>query len=87
MDLPFLLIDIAGWTGVLLVLVAYALVSLKRVAGDSPAYQLLNLSGAALILFNSFVYGAYPSVGINIAWIGIAMFTLIRNARLAVNIL
>lgn len=73
-----LLIDILGWTGVASLLIAYGLVSYKKLEGDSIAYQLLNLVGSALLILNSLYFGAYPSVGVNIAWIGIAIVTLIQ---------
>jgi hypothetical protein len=74
-----LLINVIGWTGVAALLVAYALVSMKKLAGDSVAYQLLNLVGSALLIVNSFYFGAYPSVGVNLAWIGIAIVALARG--------
>ena len=73
-----LVIDILGWTGVAALLLAYGLVSYKKLDGDSIAYQSLNLLGSALLILNSFYYGAYPSVGVNIAWIAIALLTLSR---------
>jgi hypothetical protein len=75
------LIDAAGWIGVAALLVAYVLVSAKKLAGDSTVYQLLNLLGAALLIVNSFYYGAYPSVSINVVWIGIAALTLARRKK------
>lgn len=73
-----LLSDIFGWVGAALLLGAYVLVSSKRLEGDSPTYQLLNLAGSALLIVNSAYYGAYPSVGVNVVWIGIAVFTIAR---------
>lgn len=73
-----LLSDIAGWIGAALLLGAYALVSTRKLDGDSVAYQLLNLLGSALMIVNSFYYGAYPSVGVNVVWIGIAVFSITR---------
>jgi len=73
------LIDIVGWIGVAALLIAYALVSTRRRAGDSTVYQLLNLLGSALLIVNSLYYGAYPSVGVNVAWIGIAIYALTRK--------
>ena len=73
-----LVIDILGWTGVAALLLAYGLVSYKKLDGDSIVYQSLNLLGSALLILNSFYYGAYPSVGVNIAWIAIALLTLTR---------
>jgi hypothetical protein len=76
-----LVIDILGWAGVAVLLLAYGLVSARRLDGDALAYQGLNLLGSALLILNSFYYGAYPSVGVNLAWIAIAIFTLARIAR------
>ena len=71
------MIDVGGWIGVALLLIAYALVSTRRLTGDSTIYQLLNIVGSVLLIINSFFYGAYPSVGINIAWIAIALAALL----------
>ena len=38
------MIDVGGWIGVALLLIAYALVSTRRLAGDSTIYQLLNVA-------------------------------------------
>ena len=73
------LIDIAGWIGVAALLIAYALVSTRRIEGDSVVYQLLNMTGGALLIVNSSYYRAYPSVGVNVAWIGIAIYALTRR--------
>lgn len=75
-----LLIDIIGWLGVAGLLTAYGLVSAKKLVGDSAVYQWLNLLGAGLLIVNSFYYGAFPSVGINVVWITIAVYTLISRA-------
>jgi len=72
-----LLVDVMGWIGVVVLLLAYALVSTKRMTGDSVGYQALNLVGAGLLVVNSFYYGAYPSVGVNVVWIGIAIYALV----------
>ncbi len=75
------LIDVAGWLGVVMVLAAYALVSARRIEGDALLYQALNIVGAALLIVNSFYYHAYPSVGVNIVWIGIGAYTLLRQKK------
>lgn len=76
-----LLIDITGWVGVALLLLAYALVSTRKVQGDSMTYQFLNMLGGTLLIVNSFHYKAFPSVGVNVAWIGIAIYSMIRTRR------
>ena len=74
-----LTIELLGWCGALLVLLAYALVSTRRVEGDSLRYQSLNVAGASLLLANTAYEGAYPSSFVNAIWIGIAIFALYRR--------
>ncbi|MCJ7585395.1 MAG: hypothetical protein MUO30_11595 [Anaerolineales bacterium] len=74
-----ILIDITGWLGVALLLAAYALVSSRMLEGDSVIYQVMNILGGILLVANSFYYRAMPSVGVNVAWIGIAIFALTRK--------
>ncbi len=71
-------IDILGWIGAIALLVAYALISAKRVEGDSRGYQLLNLVGSILLLLNTLFYGAYPSSFLNLFWMGVALYALRR---------
>jgi len=77
-----LLIDIMGWAGTILYLVAYALISLKKVEGDSNLYQGINILAGVLLITNSFSWRAYPSAALNVAWIGIAVFTLGRKCTI-----
>ncbi|MEW6029271.1 MAG: CBU_0592 family membrane protein [Chloroflexota bacterium] len=73
------LIDVLGWIGTALYLVAYALVSAKRVEGDSLLYQGMNILAGALLIVNTLYWKAYPSLGLNAAWIAIGLFTLGRK--------
>ncbi len=41
--------DAIGWVGAAALLVAYAMVSHKKLEGDSATYQLLNISGSLLL--------------------------------------
>jgi hypothetical protein len=75
------LIDITGWLGVALLLAAYVLVSTRKLEGDSVIYQVMNILGGLLLVTNSFYYHALPSVGVNVAWIGIAIFALTRKFK------
>ena len=73
------IIDIIGWIGTVLFLVAYALVSAKKVESDSWAYQGMNLIAGILLTINTLYLQAYPSAGLNIAWLLIAVVTLGRR--------
>jgi len=72
-------VDVVGWIGVVLLLAAYALVSNRKMEGDSLGYQAFNVLGAAFLIINSFYYGALPSVGVNVVWIGIAGYTIVKK--------
>jgi hypothetical protein len=75
------LINILGWGGTALLLLAYYLVSTRRMEGDSPVFQWMNIVGALMLICNSAYFGAYPSVGVNVAWVGIALLTLARRGQ------
>ncbi|MBI4731529.1 MAG: hypothetical protein HY781_05270 [Chloroflexi bacterium] len=72
-------IDLLGWIGAAAYLVAYTLVSTKKLAGDSPIFQGLNVLGGVLLVGNSAYYRVWPSVAVNAAWAGIAVFILGRH--------
>ena len=74
-----LLIDVIGWIGAVALLLAYGLVSTRKVQGDSGVYQVFNFIGAAFLMANSFFYGAFPSAAVNVVWISIAVFTVLRK--------
>ena len=46
----FHLFDLAGFIGVLLIVVAYLLLQLDKLPSSSPRYSLLNAGGALLII-------------------------------------
>lgn len=73
-----LVIDALGWIGTISYLIAYFLVSTKRLEGDAVSYQLMNLIGGILLTVNTFYYRSFPAVTVNAAWIGISLFALGR---------
>ena len=76
---PKLLIDILGWTGSILYLLAYALVSAKRTEGDSLLYQGMNIVAGVLLVIYTLYLGAYATTGLNAVWVAIGIFTLGRK--------
>ena len=76
-----MIVEIIGWSAAVLILVAYILLSLGRIAADSLAYQGLNIVGAAGFIVNSGINGAIPSAALNVIWLGIALFALHRIVR------
>jgi hypothetical protein len=72
-------INVLGWIGAAVLLLAYWLVSTQRTTGNSGMYQGMNLLGAIFVLANSLYYGAYPSVGVNAVWIAIGAYALAKH--------
>jgi len=68
--------NLVGWIGTGCIVLAYYLVSSKKVSGDSPKYQILNLVGAFGIIVNTFTQQAWPAMTLNIIWAIIALRTL-----------
>jgi hypothetical protein len=75
--------DVIGWVGAAALLVAYAMVSHKKLEADSATYQLLNISGSILLAANTIFYGSYPSTFVNLIWAGIAVFSIAMRNRVA----
>jgi hypothetical protein len=73
--------DAAGWLGAALLLIAYGLVSFKKMRPDSVIYQLMNAVGSALLIVNTGYYRAYPSAFVNVVWIIIAAVSFLRFRR------
>lgn len=74
-----LIIDTLGWTGSILYLLAYALVSAKKTEGDSILYQGINILAGALLVIYTLALGAYATTGLNMIWVIIGLATLGRK--------
>lgn len=73
------LIEIVGWVAAVIIVGAYALLSAGRLDGKSALYHALNIVGAAGFVLNSGYNGAFPSAALNVIWICIGMFGLVRS--------
>ena len=76
-----LIFDSLGWAGAFLLLLAYALVSFKRLAADSLAYQGMNVAASILLAINTIYHRAFPSSFVNIVWTFIAIFAILTVVR------
>jgi len=74
-------VEVAGWAAALLILGAYALLTAGKVTANSTLYQRMNVAGAAGFIINSGWNGAIPSAALNVVWLGIGSYALIRIAR------
>jgi hypothetical protein len=75
-------VDLSGWLAALLILGSYGLLSFGKIQARSPVYQLMNLIGALGFIINCAWNRAWPSVALNVVWVGIAIYALRRNRRL-----
>jgi hypothetical protein len=76
-----LIVDLIGWTGAGALLVAYGLVSFRKLGADSGRYQLLNALGSCCLIVNTAYYRAYPSAFVNVIWILIAILASMKARR------
>ena len=62
-------VEVAGWGGAILILLAYLLLSAGRLTGQSLVYQSMNVVGAAGFVINGWWHGALPSAALNVLWL------------------
>ena len=72
-----LTIELLGWFGMVEILLAYTLISLKLIEPEF-LYQALNASGALLLSLNSFEKKAWPPFSLNIIWSIIGVIAIIK---------
>ena len=75
-------VDLSGWMGALLILGSYAMLSFGKIQARSPLYQWMNMLGAVGFIVNCAWNGAWPSVALNVVWVGIGVYALRRNRRM-----
>ena len=73
-----LAVEIVGWAGAILILLAYLLLSAGRLTGQSLTYQGMNVVGAAGFVVNGWWHGALPSATLNVLWLMIGLVAAIR---------
>ena len=73
------LINLLGWTGSILFLLAYTLVSLKKTEGDSLLYQSMNIVAGIFLVIYTLSLEAYATMALNAVWAIIGLITLGRK--------
>jgi hypothetical protein len=76
-----LLIGVIGWTGTVLLVAAYALLTARQLTADGGVYQTMNLIGGVALMINTAYYSAWPSAALNLVWFGIGLVGLIHSRR------
>lgn len=75
-------VEVAGWVGASLILLAYLLLSAGRLTGQSLLYQGMNVVGAAGFVVNGWWHGAVPSAALNVLWLLIGAFASWRILKI-----
>ena len=69
--------DIIGWVGAVLVLLAYFLLSTKKIKAGY-FYQILNFAAGTCMAIGLFPKNAWFSFSVQIAWTLIALWSIIK---------
>ena len=72
-----MIFDIFGWIGMILVLVAYALLSTNKIK-NGYLYQLLNLFAGIFMAIGLFPKNAWFSFTLQIVWAVIAILSIVK---------
>ena len=75
-------VEVAGWAGAALILLAYLLLSAGRLTGQSLVYQGMNIVGAVGFVINGWWHRAVPSAALNVLWLligAVASWRIIRK--------
>jgi hypothetical protein len=73
------LFDLAGFIGVLLIIIAYLLLQLDKIASSSPSYSLLNAAGALLIIVSLIFSFNLSAFLVEVFWFLISLFGLTKS--------
>jgi hypothetical protein len=77
-------VEVVGWLGALLILLAYLLLSAGKLTGQSLVYQGMNIVGAAGFVINGWWHRAIPSAALNVLWLligAIATWRILKKRR------
>ena len=73
------LIEIAGWVGAILVLLAYFLITTRKLDAKTKTYHAMNLAGGIGLAVNAIANNAYPSAAVNWVWIAVACYGILKG--------
>lgn len=77
--------DLVGTAGVVSILLAYFLLQTERWSGQSLSYSLVNLIGSVMITISLIYDFNLSSFIIEIAWIAISIYGVVRARRTPAN--
>lgn len=75
-----LLIEIAGWTGVVAYVLSYLLLSINVLKSNLYSFHLLNMAGALGLIVDAGYHRDSPNLAVNIIWLSIGLFVITKKA-------
>jgi hypothetical protein len=79
--MSFQLFDLAGFVGVLLIVISYLLLQLEKLPSSSPRYSLLNAVGALLIMVSLIFAFNFSAFVVEAFWFLISLLGLWKALR------
>ena len=73
--------NVVGIIGVIIILWAYGLLQADKLTVANFSFSAVNFIGSMMILFSLLYHWNLPSVIIEIAWLGISGFGILRTIR------
>lgn len=71
-------IEIFGWLGTIMILLAYALSNFGILSPNNFSYQILNILGALAIVYHSLTKKDYQPVVLNTIWALVAVLAIVK---------
>ncbi|HMC87202.1 MAG TPA: hypothetical protein VKI61_16875 [Chitinophagaceae bacterium] len=78
MNTHFNINDLLGFTGVAILLAAYLLHQLNKLSKDGYTYILMNIAGAGLACFASYLIKYLPFIILEATWMMVSVIALLR---------
>jgi len=78
MNMQFNTNDLLGFTGVAILLAAFLLHQLNKLSKDGLLYILMNIAGAGLACFASYLIRYLPFVILEATWMMVSMIALVK---------
>jgi hypothetical protein len=74
-------LEILGWSGGVLLIVAYGLNSYNVIPSQSVSYQGINFIGSIMLAYYTYKKKAFPNVALNLIWAVIALIAILSIVR------
>jgi len=75
------IMDLIGWVGAACFLIAYVLTTRIPGTSDTLHFHVLNLAGGICFAANAYYYGTMPLTVLNVIWIFLGTYAVIKILR------